>query len=166
MSPRESLWTIHNHISRSHQAQGIGLFIPCKAISIGAILMECVFVILPWPAKKYVAHRQWNDVTLDCILIVSNIEWDVHTIWTLSSLLNHCTLYRFGCLLRWSFILSHNLVLARFWQLPPSIITLIEWPSIPYWVWKILHLWSSWTWDCVVKISWTISDGLVSCAQE
>ena len=53
-------------------------------------------------------------------------------------------------------------MLARLWKLPPSMMTLIDLPLMPALVWKMLHLWSSQAWGCVVNTLVTTRDGLAS----
>ena len=47
------------------------------------------------------------------------------------------------CFLNFKLSLSQSSLLARLWQLPPSMMTLMDFPLIPALVWNKLHLWSS-----------------------
>jgi len=124
-------------------------------------LPYCIAKVFP----KEGGTRNWHDVTLNSVFIRSNLDGHQdRCILTLPSSLRHWTWYGCGCFLHWRFNLEHNSVLARLWQLPPSIITLIDLPLIPTRVWKRLHLWSSFSEAWVVNTLETTSDGLGSCS--
>src|SRR4051812_44907243 len=95
---------------------------------------------------------------------IENVTETVCLILTDPWSLSHCIWY--GCLCGWRVRLSfsHNSVLARLWQLPPSMTTLMDFPLMPARVWKMFESWSSFSLTWVVKTFVTTSDGLASCS--
>ena len=126
--------------------------------------MYGTFVILPRSAKNHVANGHGNNITLHCVFIFAYLEWDGDGVLDLDTSIVTKPLDRYGCLCFFvgSWSLSHNSVLARLWQLPPSMMTLIDFPFIPALVWKRLHLWSSHCWGWAVNTLVTTSEGLAS----
>ena len=114
------------------------------------------------------ANGHGDDVALDSVLVLSNVEGDRYSVLDLQVPLssNHCTRYGLGCGWRGILRFLHSSVLAKLWQLTPSMMTLMDLPFIPVLVWKRLHHWSSSLLAWVVKTLVTTSDGFASCAHE
>ena len=103
-------------------------------------------------------RRRWQtDIGTTTYSKVSSYAPILKETWTVCSTrivpewLSRWTLYGCGCFILTNWSLEHSSSLAKLWQLPPSMMTLIDLPLMSALVWKRLHRWSSQCWCWVVN---------------
>ena len=96
-------------------------------------------IILPWSAQQQVTHLHGQHITLNGVIIVSNLELHMYHVCdlNLSTFAKPLDMIWVGCCSSFSPSLPDISLLARFWQLPPSTITLHTLSCTLALVWKL-----------------------------